>query len=124
MRLARIEVRDFRSIFLDDSGQSLALDLGHGMNTLVGLNNCGKSNVLRAVSLALDPHHAFQPRIDAPGPRQFALPIINLRFLADGGRSEEREVLEAADEYERGLGGTEPTLASQGEVALQVAFRP
>lgn len=125
MRLAAIEIRDYRSIFLDDAGQPLRIELGAGMNTLVGLNNCGKSNVLRAVSLALDPHHPFDPVVDAPGPKPFALPIITLRFEADGGRAEERAVLEAAAEYEEGLGiPSGDTLASQGVVILEVQFRP
>lgn len=125
MRLAAIEIEDFRSIFADDAGSTLSLDLGAGMNTLVGVNNCGKSNVLRAVSLALDPNHRFEPDIDAPGPRPFAMPIITLRFVADGGRDEERELLKAADAYEQGLGvPANETFASQGEVVLQVQFRP
>jgi 5S rRNA maturation endonuclease (ribonuclease M5) len=123
MRLAGIEIRDFRSIFLDDRGKSLSMELGPGMNTLVGLNNCGKSNVLRAVSLALDPHHPFDPEVDAPGPRQFSLPIITLRFIADGDRAEEQELLAAAADYETGLAGSSSTFASRGEVVLQVAFR-
>lgn len=123
MRLAEIQIRDYRSIFLDDGGDSLSLQLDRGMNTLVGLNNCGKSNVLRAVSLALDPNHPFDPDVDAPGPRPFSLPIITLRFVADGARAEEQEVLRAAAEYENGLGGGTATFSAQGELVLQVAFR-
>lgn len=125
MRLAAIDIRDYRSIFLDDAGRPLHLELGDGMNTLVGLNNCGKSNVLRAVSLALDPHHPFDPEVDAPGPKPFSLPIITLWFVADGGRAEEQAVLDAAAAYEEGLGiGAEEALAASGQVALQVQFRP
>lgn len=123
MRLAAIEIRDFRSIYRDDITGALSLDLAPGMNTLVGLNNCGKSNVLRAVSLALDPHHPFDPEIDAPGPRPFALPIITLRFEADDSRADDKSVLDAALEYERGLGST-TTHAEHGTVALEVAFQP
>lgn len=123
MRLAGIEVRDFRSIFVDEGGKPLRLDLGPGMNTLVGFNNCGKSNVLRAVSLALDPNHPFDPDVDAPGPRSFSLPIITLRFIADGDRDEERAALEAAEAYERSL-GVGDCLADRGEIVLQVAFQP
>jgi hypothetical protein len=124
MRLAEIEIRDYRSIFVDDAGQPLRFQLGSGMNTLVGLNNGGKSNVLRAVSLALDPHHHFDRQQDAPGPRPFSLPIITLRFVAEGGRPEERDVLAAAGVYEEGLGGSGDTHASRGEIVLQVAFQP
>lgn len=124
MRLTGIEIRDYRSIFVDDAGQPLRFELGMGMNTLVGLNNGGKSNVLRAVSLALDPHQAFDGQRDAPGPRPFSLPIITLRFAADGDRPEERQVLAAARAYEEGLGGAGDTYAGRGEVVLQVAFQP
>ncbi len=123
MRLTRIEIRDYRSIFLDDSGEPLVLDLASGMNTLVGLNNCGKSNVLRAVSLALDPHHPFDPEFDAPGPRPFALPIITLRFQAEGARDDEQAVLQAAADYEAGLGAS-TTYAAAGTVVFEVAFQP
>ena len=54
MRLAGVDIRDYRSIFLDDSATPFSVALSQGMNTLIGLNNCGKSNVLRAISLALD----------------------------------------------------------------------
>lgn len=124
MRLAGLEVRDFRSIFVDDAGRGLRVELGRGMNTFVGQNNCGKSNVLRALSLALDPNHTFDTEIDVPGPRTFATPIITLRFIADGDRKEEKDLLAAAAAYEDGLGGGGQSFASRGEVALQVAFLP
>jgi sugar/nucleoside kinase (ribokinase family) len=124
VRLAGIDIRDYRSIFVEDSGRPLTVELGRGMNTLVGRNNCGKSNILRAVSLALDPNHRFDPKVDAPGPRPFSLPIITLRFIADGDRPEEREALAAAAAYELGLGGGGANYSSRGELVLQVAFQP
>ncbi len=124
MRLAHVDIRDYRSIFIDNSASALAIDLSPGMNTLIGLNNCGKSNVLRAISLALDPNHPFDPEWDAPGPRPFALPIITLRFAADGARPEEAAALAAATEYEAGLGvPANETRASNGEIILEVAFQ-
>ena len=124
MRLTSIEIRDYRSLFADETGRSFRMDLGSGMNSVVGRNNCGKSNVLRAVSLALDPNHPLDALIDNPGPRPFAHPVITLRFAADGERAEEVELLRVADAYERDLGGSGNTLASDGEVVLQVAFQP
>lgn len=124
MRLAHVDIRDYRSIFIDNTSTALAIDLSQGMNTLIGLNNCGKSNVLRAISLALDPQYPFDPDGDAPGPRPFALPIITLRFVADGARPEEAAALVAAAEYETGLGVTgSETRASAGEIILEVAFQ-
>ena len=125
MRLTQVDIRDYRSIFVDSTGSALSLELGKGMNTLIGLNNCGKSNILRAISLALDPDHRFDPQRDAPGPRPFAFPIITLRFTADGHLAPESDVLAAAAEYEAGM-GVDPAenRASNGEIILEVAFQP
>lgn len=125
MRLEFIEIRDYRSIFVDDGGQTFRLDLAEGANTLVGQNNCGKSNVLRAVSMALDPNHEFSIGDDVPGPRPFSYPIITLGFRGDRSRPAEAVVLEAAEEYERSLvGRTGETGASDGSVVLRVSFVP
>lgn len=60
--------------------------------------------------------------VDTPGPRPFSLPIITLRFVADGAHTEEQQLLQAAADYENGLGGGNSTF-SKGELVLQVAFR-
>ena len=125
MRLELVEIRDFRSIFVDDAGQPFRLDLASGANTLVGLNNCGKSNVLRAISLAMDPHHPFRQSEDQPGPRPFSLPVITLGFRGDPAVADDAAVLEAAEDYELASGCLPGrTRASRGEVALQVSFVP
>lgn len=125
MRLSYVEIRDYRSIFVDDGGQPLRLELAEGANTLVGPNNCGKSNVLRAVSMAIDPNHNFDANDDVPGPRPFSFPIITLGFLGDPSRPAEAAVLGAADAYELSLVGSGArTNASQGEVVLRVSWVP
>ncbi len=125
MRLSFVEIRDYRSIFVDDGGLPLRLDLAEGANTLVGPNNCGKSNVLRAVSMAIDPNHTFAANDDVPGPRAFSFPIITLGFVGDPARPVEAAVLRAAEEYEQSLVGTEGgTRASRGEVVLRVSWVP
>ncbi len=125
MRLSHVEIRDYRSIFVDDAGQPLRLDLAEGANTLVGQNNCGKSNVLRAISLALDPHHEFCADEDRPGPRPFSHPIITLGFTGAPDHPGDTAVLAAAEAYERAT-GTQPgaTRAGEGKVVLQAAFVP
>ena len=123
MRLSSVEIRDYRSIFVDDGGQPFRLDLAEGANTLVGQNNCGKSNVLRAVSLALDPNHPFSEEDDAPGPRPFSYPTITLEFEGDPANPVDAKVLEAAEAWERlfdGHGGD--TCAAQGKVIFKVEF--
>lgn len=125
MRLSYVEIRDYRSIFVDDAGRPFRLDLAEGANTLVGQNNCGKSNVLRAISLALDPHHPFVAEEDRPGPRPFSHPIITLGFTASTDDPSDVAALATADAYERSLGtATHATRAAAGEIALQVAFVP
>ena len=91
MRLEHVEIRDYRSIFVDDGGQPFRLDLAEGANTLVGQNNCGKSNVLRAVSIALDPNHEFSIERRRSRPSTVLLPDHHTRLprgpIATGGGS-------------------------------------
>src|SRR5690242_11823665 len=75
VKLVDITIRDFRSLFVDDRGQPFSVGLADGMNTFVGRNNCGKSNVLRAVAAALDPTYPYERVSDTPGPRQFGHPV-------------------------------------------------
>lgn len=125
MRLAAVEIRDYRSIFLDESGEPMRLELATGMTSLVGPNNCGKSNVLRAISLALDPANRYDPDSDAPGPRPFAHPVISLRLDGDPDDPVDRAVLDAAAAYEEAAGALPgATRASRGSVELEVSFVP
>jgi putative ATP-dependent endonuclease of the OLD family len=58
VKLAQVEVRNYRSLFMDGN-RAFTVELADGINALIGPNNCGKSNVLRAVALALDPNYPF-----------------------------------------------------------------
>lgn len=125
MRLEFVEIRDYRSIFVDDGGQPFRLDLADGANTLVGLNNCGKSNVLRAISLAMDPQHEFVADDDLPGPRQFSYPIVSLGFRGTSTDGTDAQVVDAAARWEESLVGRRgATRTSTGEVVLRVSFVP
>ena len=62
MRLTHIKVSNFRS-FLGDHD----FEVAEGVNYFVGPNNCGKSNLISAVELALDPDMPFLPRRDQIG---------------------------------------------------------
>jgi putative ATP-dependent endonuclease of the OLD family len=124
MKLTSVEVRDFRSIFADDVGGGLSLPIGDGATVLVGPNNCGKSNVLRAIAIALDPQRSIGTE-DIPGPRPYAHPEITLDFHSDGSHEETRLALEAARAYEQSLGiSAERTRAARGQVTLRVSFSP
>lgn len=124
MQLRQVRVRDFRSVFADDLGTELVLDLGEGMNTLVGRNNCGKSNVVRAIALALDPQTPFDPSTDVPGPRPTALPVITLTFDASGGTAEERALVEAALAYEKAVEPNGPWHGAHQRIVLEVRILP
>jgi energy-coupling factor transporter ATP-binding protein EcfA2 len=121
MRLAALEVKDYRSVFEGERASSLAVELGPGMNALVGPNNCGKSNLLRAIALALDPQQPYHPHVDNPGPRAFASPEVTLTFAMTGGPADEQALLDAVREYERLVAPAEPPYADEGEVRLRVS---
>jgi predicted ATP-dependent endonuclease of OLD family len=66
MKLTRIEITNDRLLFANNNDRVFSLDLLDGINALIGLNNCGKPNVLNAVAPALDPAFPFDPRRDWP----------------------------------------------------------
>jgi putative ATP-dependent endonuclease of the OLD family len=55
-------VTSYRSLF----GERGDIDLSPGMNAIIGPNNCGTSNLLRALALALDPKRSFDRSLDLP----------------------------------------------------------
>jgi putative ATP-dependent endonuclease of OLD family len=125
VKLAAVEIRDYRSIFVDEGGEPFRLELASGMTTLVGPNNCGKSNILRAISLALDPSCQYDSVQDAPGPRPFAHPVIRLRFAADPNDVSDREVLDVVAAYAKAVGSVEgENRAVGGDFELEVSFAP
>lgn len=123
MKLTRIEVRNYRSLFMDRDREPFTVELADGINALIGPNNCGKSNVLRAVALALDPHFPFDRERDKPADWQWAYVRVTLDFRCDGGGSYEKTLLRYVDEYERSANdGKYETYASRGLLRLTVAF--
>lgn len=125
MKLSSATIRNFRSYVSQDGTPAPSLTLGDGINLLVGPNNCGKSNLLRAVSLALEDSggERFDPNHDIP--RQLskrAYPVITLRFRCEGKTAVDRTLLKLAKEYERSAGAT-ATYADDGEIILRVVYR-
>lgn len=128
MNLTNVEVKNYRS-FLDRHD----VDLGDGVNFFVGPNNCGKSNLLRAVALALDPDAPYDPAIDRPmRPGAVGAPLatrITLTFSV-GSTGPEQTLLKHAQAYEHAVrqsrGGaitkTTQTFANDGVLKLVTSF--
>jgi putative ATP-dependent endonuclease of OLD family len=126
MKLERIEIKNFRSLFPDSSDKPFVLELGDGMNTIVGPNNCGKSNVFRALAVALDPDYLFNRSMDMPAVyRGWSKPSITLTFRVPEKRRHQTEktLLKYLDEYEhKAYPQIQSTFASQGIVKLRVTI--
>lgn len=123
MKITRVEIKNFRSLFADDSDDSVAFDVAEGMNTLVGINNCGKSNILKAIAVALDPRQRLQRDRDLPAGLPKAVPWITLTLGFEKPSSMEKTFLRYAEEYERATGTARGTsFAEQGIARLAVSF--
>ena len=84
---------NFRSLY-DIGYGAFELDFCDGLNLLVGRNNCGKSNVLRALALALDPDFQFDKNSDKPAEKLWAWPTVTVVFKVPGRTSPEKTLLE------------------------------
>lgn len=65
MKLVHVKISNYRS-FLGEH----EFDLGDRTNFVVGPNNCGKSNLLAAIELAMDADSVFDPNRDRPASTQ------------------------------------------------------
>lgn len=130
MKLTHLRIKDFRSF----SGEH-GFDFSPGVNYFVGPNNCGKSNLVRALELALDPDACFDPDLDRPaswggfGPAPTSR--ITLTFKV-GASTPEKTLLRRAQRYELAVrensGGAKPgrriqTYADDGELRVAVYFK-
>ena len=121
MKLTHVRVKDFRSF----DGEH-EFDLSNGVNYFVGPNNSGKSNLLRAIELALDPDAEYLPERDRPasaqGVGQPRVTRITLTFLL-GTTSPESTLLRRAKEYEKSVKASGGTYADSREVRLVASFQ-
>ncbi|MDF2506709.1 MAG: hypothetical protein K0Q52_568 [Microbacterium sp.] len=119
MKLVRIDVKSFRSFV-----EGIDVSLVTGMNSFVGPNNCGKSNLVRALKLALDQAYDFEASRDVPGQLLYAYPRTTLTFKVAGRSSSERTLLKYLREYEESVvGDGKPTYAGVNELRLVVTYR-
>ncbi|GCD90180.1 ATP-dependent endonuclease [Nocardioides sp. LS1] len=120
MKLTHVRIKDFRSF----SGEHI-FDLADGANYFVGPNNCGKSNLIRALELALDPDVEYVPDRDRPmkdaasGGRKVTT-RITLTFEV-GKSSTEKTLLTYAQAYERLL-TAKSTYAEEGQIHFVTTF--
>lgn len=122
MRLTRVTLWNYRSYWSDDGGPpSVDVELGKRVNYLVGANNVGKSNLLRAIGLALDPGATYDASIDRPQGKAWG-PSILLEFAAGPAPTAEvKKLLQEVEAYERTIPEfQEPSLASEGVIRLFV----
>lgn len=102
----------------------MRIDFAEGANTFVGPNNCGKSNVLRAIALALDATSVCDLSSDRPGPRQLAHPSITLTFAADRTDPADVDALAKAEEFEAIAYDSPASRSSKDVIVLHVEFTP
>ena len=128
MKLTHVRIKNFRSFYGEHD-----FPLSAGPNYFVGPNNCGKSNLVRALELALDPDAEYIPDRDRPvqGGRKGRRPEtrITLTFqVPDSGP--ERTLLRRARLYElavraaRGDSVSDDmrTFADDGEIRVVASF--
>jgi putative ATP-dependent endonuclease of OLD family len=92
------------------------------MNALIGPNNCGKSNILRAVAFCLDPAFHVDPDRDTPAGMQWAYPRVTLD-LRPNRSGPEGTLLRYAEEYERSVTGVSETNAADGLIRLTSVYQ-
>jgi putative ATP-dependent endonuclease of OLD family len=122
MKLVKVVVNNYRSLFEDPETGPFSVELGDGMNALIGPNNCGKSNVLRAIALALDESYPFDRDLDKPAGWAWTRVRVTLDFRCDAKRSGDRTMLKRAKAYEESAGVVNHTYAADGVVRLTVVF--
>lgn len=122
MKLTHVRIKDFRSFVGEHE-----FDLTSGVNYFVGPNNSGKSNLVRAIELVLDPGARYEADRDRPAPTvgvgQPRVSRITLTFHV-GTTTTESTLIRRAKVYEqavkKGKGGK--TYADDGEVRIIASF--
>lgn len=121
MKLTYVQVKNFRSYVVGQNDSVPGLAVGDGLNLLVGPNNCGKSNLLRAVALALDTKASFAQEVDVPAQLSWAHPTITLSLRCNPNVSVEDTLLRYAKEYEQ-TATAGATYAAKNELNFRVSY--
>jgi putative ATP-dependent endonuclease of OLD family len=126
LRLSRVRIRNFRSLWCEGSEYSVDVALADAGNYFAGPNNAGKSNLFRALELALasDPPR-FDKAKDWPEHKVGSNCNIVLDFdmgqdaLTNGGLV--GTLARMAHDYERAVGAAS-TFAEEGRLVYHVQF--
>ncbi len=128
MRLTRVALWNYRSYWTDpnDPNYPLSADisLAEGVNYIVGPNNTGKSNLLRAIALALDPTREVDLSIDRPVGATWG-PQVVLEFdVGPDPKGKIKKLRDEVHEFEESIEGFQaPSLASQGKIRYSVEMK-
>lgn len=124
MRLTKVTIRNFRSFRSEGAEPSAVIDLSSGVNYFVGTNNVGKSNLLRAVALALDPRAKFDRSVDCPSGLSKGTAVTLEFHTGPNPTSAVKRLLKQTEAHEAMFEGfTAPSLASEGIIRFHVAPR-
>lgn len=125
MRLSRVTLWNYRSYWTDDNDptvpRSSDIALAQGVNYIVGPNNVGKSNLLRAIALALDPSRHVDLEIDRAAGKKWG-PQVVLEFdVGPDPKGNIKKLRDEVDEFEHSIDGFQgPSLASTGKIRYSV----
>ena len=127
MRLELIRVKNFRSFWSDGAEPSAEVRLAPGVNYFAGPNNAGKSNLFRALALALSPGESdFDTERDTPSKKVWAMPTITLEFALGPSANKPgpvKTLAQNADAYERSVPKFKgETHASHGKLVFHVQY--
>lgn len=124
MKLQHVAVTSYRSLFdFTPGAKPFNLDCTDGMNLLIGPNNCGKSNVVRAIELALEPDATISAEQDLPGNAARARPSVELRFHV-GPDDPASDLVRAVRRLRDAEGPGGPTDGDSSSLTFRVRFEP
>lgn len=128
MKIDKVKIRNYRSII-----NEVELSFNENLTCLVGENNSGKSNVLRAINLALNEitdYENYTRENDYPQISHYTQGFhgkpeitIQIEFLMDPKNALEKRMLKHASNYEVELTGASAH-ASQNRISYYVGYTP
>jgi len=121
MKLQGIKISSYRSLFdFAPGAKPFELACADGMNLLIGPNNCGKSNVIRAIELALEPGATISEKLDLPSNAARSRPSIELAFHI-GADDAAADLLRAVERL-RGATTARKAAATAEKLTFRVRF--